>query len=149
MLRFTQTAVAQRQANLVAAAGLINEIAKNRTGRAPVDSADFKPPLGAGGYCETPALILWHGGFKFEVLDKRKMKSARLTTALLIGVALMSNGCASVSPSNEYYPTPQQEMDQEQFTKTVADENADEDFVLAILYWAFYFGGSIISNTAQ
>jgi hypothetical protein len=50
------------------------------------------------------------------------------------------------SPSTEYCPTPQQEMDQEQFTKTVADGNADEDFVLAILYWAFYFGGSIISN---
>jgi hypothetical protein len=77
------------------------------------------------------------------------MKSARPTTAFLIGLALMSNGCASVSPSSEYYPTPQQEMDQEQFTKTVADENADEDFFLAILYWAFYFGGSFISNTAQ
>jgi len=74
------------------------------------------------------------------------MKPARLTTVLLIGLALMSNGCASVSPSSEYYPTPQQEMDQEQFTKTVADENADEDFFLGMLYWAFYFGGSFLSN---
>jgi hypothetical protein len=80
------------------------------------------------------------------VLDKRKVKYARLTTALLIGLALMSNGCASLPQSAEYYQAPQQEMDQEQFTKTVADENADEDFFLAIADWAFYFGGSILSN---
>jgi hypothetical protein len=95
------------------------------------------------------SLILSRGGFKFEVLDKRKMKPARLTTVLLIGLALMSNSCASVSPSAENYQTPQQEMDQEQFTKTAADENADEDFLLTLLYWAAYIGGSIISNTAQ
>ena len=127
----------------------MNERAKHRAERAPADSEDFKPLLDVGGKCESIALILRHGGFKFVVLDKRKVKSARLTTALLIGLALMSNGCASVSPSSEYYQAPQQETDQEQFTKTVADENAGEDFLLTLLYWAAYIGGSIISNTAQ
>jgi hypothetical protein len=67
--------------------------------------------------------------------------------ALLIGVALMSSGCASLSPSAANYPTPQQEMNQKQFTKNYADGNTGWDyFGWELLYWALYVGGQTVAN---
>jgi hypothetical protein len=70
------------------------------------------------------------------------MKPVRLTTALLIGLALMSNGCDSLSPSAANSPTWQQEMKQEQPNKNVAQGNYDYE----LLYWILYFGGQSLAN---
>jgi len=71
------------------------------------------------------------------------MKAVRLTTALLIGLALMSNGCASLSPSAANSPTWQQEMKQEQPNKDVAQENY---LGWNLLYWSLYFGGQTLAS---
>jgi hypothetical protein len=70
------------------------------------------------------------------------MKSATLTTTLLLGLALMSNGCASLVP-----PTPQQEVNHEQLAENVADRNTDEDcFGWTLLYWTLYCAGESLAK---
>ena len=71
------------------------------------------------------------------------MNLMKPTTALLIGLALISNGCASLSPSAANSPTWQQEMKQDQPDKDAAQENY---LGWDILYWALYFGGQTLAN---
>ena len=67
--------------------------------------------------------------------------------ALMIGLALMSNGCASLSPSASNRPTWQQEMKQEQSKTDAAEENCTGwDFLSTLLYWGGYVGGSMLAN---
>jgi hypothetical protein len=71
------------------------------------------------------------------------MKPVRLASALLIGLALMGNGCSSLSPSAEYYPPPQRETN-------LAPPNQDAApgicFGWAVLYWALYFSGELLAG---
>lgn len=86
------------------------------------------------GDCGFTGLIFGRSGYSFASKG-RKMKSATLTTILLLGLALMSNGCASFTP-----PTPPR-------TENVADGNTDEDWVgWPILYWTLYGLGQALVN---
>jgi hypothetical protein len=76
---------------------------------------------------------------QFWGIRQSKMKSAILTNALLIGLALMSNGCALVAP-----PTAQQEIDH---TESVASGNTDGDGLgWALLYEALQDSGQALAD---
>lgn len=70
------------------------------------------------------------------------MKFVRPTFALVIWLALMSNGCGSLSPSAAYYPTWQQE-NQESVAKAAAPKN---DTGWDLVWLAFYIGGEILAS---
>jgi hypothetical protein len=71
------------------------------------------------------------------MLDNPKMKSARLTIALLACLAAITGGCSSLSPSVTSYfdPSPSDEINQGQALQNY--EKSDEGggfFILQMLY---------------
>jgi hypothetical protein len=78
---------------------------------------------------------------KFEVASEQDMKSARLATILLMGLVLMSSGCASLSPPAENFPTLHDEIEQ-------TDKNAVQTDPLFwdILGILLEFGGQALAN---
>jgi hypothetical protein len=68
------------------------------------------------------------------------MKAPTLTIALLLGLALISNGCASVAPQ-----TPQQEVSQQQTAQNNGNEDG-YDWFWDNLYEALVAVGQSISS---
>lgn len=66
------------------------------------------------------------------------MKCMKPVAILLIGLALLGNGCASVSPSASRYPALERE------NRYVACENSN-DAMWALLYSVLYCGGEALA----
>jgi hypothetical protein len=77
------------------------------------------------------------------VVKRQKIKTMRLTTALLIVPALMGFGCASLSPSASNSPALQPELEQEQISKKAEPEN---NVGLEIFYCLLSIGGQTLAN---
>jgi hypothetical protein len=71
------------------------------------------------------------------------MRRVRSTTVLLIVLAFVSFGCASLHPSAANSPTYQQETEQGQLTKNVEPEN---NWGWEFLYGLLTIGGQTLAN---
>jgi hypothetical protein len=71
------------------------------------------------------------------------MKPAKLTTSLLIVLALVSFGCASASPTASTNPASSPELEQAQITKKPNQENYVE---WSLLYALLEVGGTCLSG---
>ncbi|MDR3456847.1 MAG: hypothetical protein P4N60_05335 [Verrucomicrobiae bacterium] len=63
----------------------------------------------------------------------------KLTTILLIGLALLGGGCASLTPSAAQ--APQWEHDQD----TTRDAGPVNDWLVYVAYWATYCAGEVLT----
>jgi len=69
------------------------------------------------------------------------MKCMKHMAILLIGLALLGNGCASVSPSASRWPA----LERENRYVACDDANDGADAAWAFLYWALYCGGEALA----